>query len=70
MLEANDVLRPIARSPTTTSRDYFGHFYEFVLDDREFTSTPEYASETVRMYFDATARTRTSRRRRTCRPRS
>ena len=32
--------------------DYFGHFYEFVLDDRELTMTEEYASETVRRFFD------------------
>ena len=32
--------------------DYFGHFYEFVLDDREIPMTEEYASETVRRFFD------------------
>lgn len=32
--------------------DYFGHFYEFVLDDEISTVTPEYASETVRRFFD------------------
>lgn len=32
--------------------DYFGHFYEFVLQDGEFTITDEYASETVRRFFD------------------
>ena len=39
-------------SPTTTSREYFGHFYEFVLEDRELAFTPEYASESVRRMFD------------------
>ena len=32
--------------------DYFGHFYEFVLDDRVTTIDAEYASETVRQMFD------------------
>jgi predicted unusual protein kinase regulating ubiquinone biosynthesis (AarF/ABC1/UbiB family) len=52
-MEAHDVLR---RDPALTDADvagYFGHFYEPVLHDREFTVGPEYSSETVRMYFDA-----------------
>ena len=32
--------------------DYFGHFYEFVLEDRAVAMTEEYASETVRRFFD------------------
>jgi len=32
--------------------DYLGHFYEFVTEDGNFTITPEYASETVRRFFD------------------
>lgn len=32
--------------------DYFGHFYEFVLKDEVSTITPEYASDTVRRFFD------------------
>jgi hypothetical protein len=32
--------------------EYFGHFYEFVLEDAELTMTEEYASETVRRFFD------------------
>ena len=32
--------------------DYLGHFYEFVAVDGDFTITPEYASETVRRFFD------------------
>jgi predicted unusual protein kinase regulating ubiquinone biosynthesis (AarF/ABC1/UbiB family) len=34
--------------------DYFGHFYDFVLADEVRTITPEYASETVRRFFDTT----------------
>ncbi len=33
--------------------DYFGHFYEWVLADEEKTMTPEYGSESVRRFFDA-----------------
>jgi predicted unusual protein kinase regulating ubiquinone biosynthesis (AarF/ABC1/UbiB family) len=32
--------------------DYFGHFYEFVMHDGVCTITSEYASETVRRFFD------------------
>ena len=32
--------------------DYFGHFYDFVRRDETSTITPEYASETVRRFFD------------------
>ena len=32
--------------------DYFGHFYDFVQRDEVSTITPEYASETVRRFFD------------------
>ncbi|MCB1031289.1 MAG: hypothetical protein KDA95_08110, partial [Acidimicrobiales bacterium] len=32
--------------------DYFGHFYEFVTEDKELTMTQEFASETVRRFFD------------------
>ncbi|WP_436795226.1 ABC1 kinase family protein [Actinospongicola halichondriae] len=33
--------------------EYFGHFYEWVLADEEKTMTPEYGSESVRRFFDA-----------------
>jgi predicted unusual protein kinase regulating ubiquinone biosynthesis (AarF/ABC1/UbiB family) len=33
--------------------EYFGHFYEFVLDDSIRTITNDYASENVRRFFDA-----------------
>ena len=54
VLEANDVLKPSDISDDDV-REYFGHFYEFVLDDREVAFTPEYASETVRRMFDASS---------------
>src|SRR5690606_23389535 len=31
---------------------YFSHFYELVMTEGEVTITPEYASESVRRYFD------------------
>jgi predicted unusual protein kinase regulating ubiquinone biosynthesis (AarF/ABC1/UbiB family) len=52
ILEVHGVLR---RDPTITDddvREYFGHFYEMVMEDRAVTLTPEYASETVRRMFD------------------
>ncbi len=36
--------------------DYFGHFYDFVRQDRVATITSEYASETVRRFFDTSGR--------------
>jgi predicted unusual protein kinase regulating ubiquinone biosynthesis (AarF/ABC1/UbiB family) len=33
--------------------DYFGHFYDFVRDDRAMTITPAWSSESVRRFFDA-----------------
>jgi len=35
-------------------RDYFKHFWEFVLDDEPMTTTPEWSSESVRRFFDPT----------------
>jgi len=52
LMEEHHVLRP---DPSISDEDvagYFGHFYELVLHDREFTIDPDYSSETVRMYFD------------------
>ncbi len=53
-LERHDVLRPSDISDDEV-REYFGHFYEFVLEDRELAFTPEYASETVRRMFDVSS---------------
>jgi predicted unusual protein kinase regulating ubiquinone biosynthesis (AarF/ABC1/UbiB family) len=53
LMEDHNVLR---RDPDLSNEDiagYFGHFYELVMRDEEFTVDPEYSSETVRMYFDA-----------------
>jgi predicted unusual protein kinase regulating ubiquinone biosynthesis (AarF/ABC1/UbiB family) len=34
--------------------DYFRHFYDLVMTDEDRTVTPEYASESIRRYFDLT----------------
>ena len=46
VLEAHDVLRRDAPFGNDDVREYFGHFYEFVMEDRVVTLSPEYASET------------------------
>lgn len=33
-------------------RDYFGHFYDFVMEDEVMEITPEYSSESLRRFFD------------------
>ena len=33
---------------------YFKHFWEFVMEDAELTTTPEWSSESVRRFFDPT----------------
>ena len=35
-------------------REYFVHFWEFVMTDAEMTTTPEWSSESVRRFFDPT----------------
>ena len=45
-------------------QDYFGHFYDFVQRDEVSTITSEYASETVRRFFDSGG----DLRRRSCGP--
>jgi hypothetical protein len=35
-------------------KSYMQHFWEFVMEDEEFTTTPEWSSESVRRFFDPT----------------
>lgn len=52
-IERAGFLRP---DPSLTDRqiaDYFRHYYALVLEDREVELSPEYASETLRHFFDA-----------------
>ncbi len=51
-IETIGLLNPGAPFTDAEVTAYFGHFYEFMIDDAPFTMTPEYASETVRRYFD------------------
>lgn len=46
------LLDPDATFSDAEVEDYFGHFYDFVRRDEASTITPEYASETVRRFFD------------------
>ena len=51
-IEEVGFLRHDTRFTDAEIGDYFGHFYEFVMDDVISTITPEYASENVRRFFD------------------
>ena len=46
------VLRNASQFTDRQIFEYFSHFYEFVLTDETMTMTPEYASESVRHFFD------------------
>jgi predicted unusual protein kinase regulating ubiquinone biosynthesis (AarF/ABC1/UbiB family) len=51
-VEEIGMLTPGAAFTDDAVEAYFGHFYDFVLRDEVATITPEYASETVRRFFD------------------
>jgi predicted unusual protein kinase regulating ubiquinone biosynthesis (AarF/ABC1/UbiB family) len=53
IIERIGMLQPGLEFTDVEVEDYFGHFYDFVLRDEVATITPEYASETVRRFFDA-----------------
>lgn len=52
IVERVGLLKPDPAFHDDAIGDYFGHFYEFVLEDVERTMTEDYASETVRRFFD------------------
>ncbi len=52
IVEDIDLLRPDMGFTDAEVGDYFGHFYDFVMTDGDYTITPAYASETVRRFFD------------------
>jgi predicted unusual protein kinase regulating ubiquinone biosynthesis (AarF/ABC1/UbiB family) len=54
VVERIGLLRPDQPFTDAEVADYFGHFYEFVREDGPTEITPEYASETVRRFFDVT----------------
>ena len=53
VIEAVGLLKPGMPFTDEDIEGYYGHFYEFVLNDAPRTMTPEYASESVRRIFDA-----------------
>ncbi len=52
VVESVGLLRPDNGFTDEQIGDYFGHFYEFVLEDGPLTMTQAYASETVSRFFD------------------
>ncbi len=52
LIEGIGMLRPGSSFTDDEVMSYFGHFYDFVQRDEVGTITPEYASETVRRFFD------------------
>ena len=52
IIEGVGLLAPGQPFTDAQVEDYFGHFYEFVLDDGPRTMTREYATESVRRVFD------------------
>ena len=54
IVERIGVLDPSVEVGDDDLLDYFGHFYEFVMDDEVREITPEYSSESVRRFFDLT----------------
>jgi predicted unusual protein kinase regulating ubiquinone biosynthesis (AarF/ABC1/UbiB family) len=57
LIEDAGVLQRGAAVTDEQVRDYFGHFYEFDLENREVTFDSEYASGTVRRMFDLSSPT-------------
>jgi hypothetical protein len=53
IIEQVGLLRPGEPFTDQQIQDYFGHFYDYVMEDREVTITPEWSSETVSRFFDA-----------------
>jgi predicted unusual protein kinase regulating ubiquinone biosynthesis (AarF/ABC1/UbiB family) len=53
LIESIGMLAPGNGFSDDEVQDYFGHFYDFVQRDEVSTITSEYASETVRRFFDA-----------------
>jgi hypothetical protein len=53
IIEDIGLLKPGMPFTDDQVKDYFGHFYDFVMDDEEVTITPEWSSETVQRFFDA-----------------
>ncbi len=52
VVEDVGILSPGLDVPVSDLADYFGHFYEFVMEDRVLEITPEWSSQSVRAFFD------------------
>ena len=66
-----DILRKDAPFSDDDVREYFGHFYEFVMDDEVVTiESGVRVGNGAAVLRSCRVRTRTSPRPRTCRPRS
>jgi predicted unusual protein kinase regulating ubiquinone biosynthesis (AarF/ABC1/UbiB family) len=52
IIEEIGLLKPGLPFTDDEVKDYFGHFYEFVMEDAEVTITPEWSSATVQRFFD------------------
>ena len=52
ILEDADVIRAGPELSDEQVADWMGHFYEFVLEDRPSSITPDYSSATMRQMFD------------------
>jgi predicted unusual protein kinase regulating ubiquinone biosynthesis (AarF/ABC1/UbiB family) len=53
IIERVGLLRPGEPFTDRQILEYFGHFYDYVMEDAEVTITPEWSSETVARFFDA-----------------
>jgi predicted unusual protein kinase regulating ubiquinone biosynthesis (AarF/ABC1/UbiB family) len=53
IIERVGLLRPGEPFTDQQIQDYFGHFYDYVMEDVEVTITPEWSSETIARFFDA-----------------
>ena len=53
IVERIGVIKPGTGFSDAEIVDYLQHFYDVVMTDGDYTVTPEYASETVRRFFDA-----------------
>lgn len=51
-IEAVNLLKPGTDFSDELIGEYFGHFYDFVMEDREFTFTEDYSAAGVRQIFE------------------
>jgi predicted unusual protein kinase regulating ubiquinone biosynthesis (AarF/ABC1/UbiB family) len=54
VIERTGLLRPGTPVSNDDVQEYYRHFYEFVIEDRTVTITPEWSTEAASRYFDPT----------------